>query len=215
MDSTIHATFGDDRPHRNGVTVRNHLRCCARGQVPSLQVRSSARCLLHSKSGIPNHCPVRALRSMVVQPWTRVFQLSSLRWQGEILERCKGRSWFSLAGRESICPAQGSQEMEKFTTPIPFPPPSLWRTTSLRASMDHQQNKNQQIASFLHLKSGQSLWIQYSFKSFTKSARELNLPIEEFPFVQMVSFGRSLWCWQHRRGHIRAQMDCSSSVSLL
>lgn len=48
--------------------------------------------LLHSKSGIPNHCPVRALHPMVVQPWTRVFQLSSLRWQGEIPERSKGRS---------------------------------------------------------------------------------------------------------------------------
>jgi len=75
-----------------------------------------------------------------------------------------------------------------------------------------QQNKNLQTVSFLCLWSGRFLWIQYSFKSFTKSARELNLPIEEFPFVQMVSFGRSLWCWQHHRGHICAQMDCSSSV---
>lgn len=75
-----------------------------------------------------------------------------------------------------------------------------------------QRNKNLQIRGFLCLWNGWFLWIQCSFKRFTKSARELNLPIEEFPFVQMVSFGRSLWCWQHHRGHICAQMDCSSSV---
>lgn len=75
-----------------------------------------------------------------------------------------------------------------------------------------QRNKNLHIVNFLCLWNGCFLWMQCSFKRFTKSARELNLPIEEFPFVQMVSFGRSLWCWQHHRGHICAQMDCSSSV---
>lgn len=87
-DSTTYATLWDDRSHRNGdgVTTGNHLRCCARG----LSSFSAGQELCELWCSTQNQesqaiAPKGPCREVIMQPWTRVFHLPSLRWQGGIL----------------------------------------------------------------------------------------------------------------------------------